>query len=109
MTKEELQNISFQIISSSGSAFSSFFEAVETARTGNFEKARQLITQGEAQLNAAHRAQTDLLTAEAGKENFEFSIIAVHGQDHLMNAVLYDQVARQMIGILEDMEKRRQV
>ena len=97
MTKEEAQNISFQIIGYAGDALSDFVEAVAQAKKGNGEEAQKLMQAGKEQLTKAHKSQTDLLVAEANNEELPFSIILVHAQDHIMNAILYENIAKDFI------------
>ena len=106
MNKEDLQNIAFEIIAHAGEAFSMFFQAVEEARTGSFDKADELMAEGEKILNEAHNAQTGMLTAEAQGKDLDLGIIAIHGQDHLMTTIMYQRMAKQIIGILRDLEAR---
>lgn len=101
MTKEELQNIAFEIISYSGNAFSYFYQAVEEMYAGNKDKALELLKTGESELNLAHNAQTNLLGVEANGENLDFSIILIHAQDHLMTTIMYERIAKQLIKVIE--------
>jgi len=102
MDKETLQGISFQLIGYAGDAFSYFFQAVEKAREGKFEEADQMIAEGDKQMIEAHRAQTDLLTAEASGKDMEFSVILVHAQDHLMTTMMYERVAKEFINLYKE-------
>lgn len=45
----------------------------------------------------AHHYQTELIQAEMRGEKTELSLIMVHGQDHLMNAMTVRDLALQMI------------
>lgn len=104
MTKEELQMASFEIIAAAGDAFSNFYQAVEEARKFNFETAEELVEAGQKSLNAAHNAQTEMLTAEARGDDMELGVILIHGQDHLMTAILYERIAKQLIEICREMK-----
>jgi len=97
MDKEEVQNISFKIISYAGDAFSYFYQAVEKAREGELEEADEFLKMGKKQMAQAHTAQTELLTAEAQGNDIAYSIIMVHAQDHLMMTVLYERIAREFV------------
>ena len=99
MTKEEVQLISFNVIAYSGEAFNSFVDSVAMASKFDFEKAEELLRFGEKSLTKAHQAQTELLQAEIRGEEIPFSIILIHGQDHLMHATTYEQVAKDNIGL----------
>ncbi|MGX8833401.1 PTS lactose/cellobiose transporter subunit IIA [Amedibacillus sp. YH-ame6] len=105
MKKEDVQNVSFQIISFAGDAFADFYEAVEEAKKGRFEDAEKLMKHGGITMNEAHKVQTELLTCEASGKDIEFSIMMVHAQDHLMTSIMYERIAKQMIDICKKVEK----
>lgn len=105
MSKEEIQNISFKIIGFAGDAYSSFNEAIENARKFNFDESERLIKCGQEQLICAHKSQTELLVSEANNEEIPFSIIMVHAQDHLMNAVMYERIALEFIELYKQKMK----
>lgn len=101
MEKSKVQAIAFELIAYAGDAFNFFFKAVGEAEKKNFTAANELIQQGEASLNEAHKAQTALLSAEANNEDIAFSVILVHAQDHLMTTMMYERMAKQLIKIYE--------
>lgn len=105
MNKEEVQSISFQLIGYAGDAFSYFCQAVDKAREGKLAEAKELLAEGNKQMVLAHHAQTDLLTAEASGEDIAFSVILVHAQDHMMNAVMYERIAKDFISLYEERSK----
>lgn len=105
MSKEEIQQISFQLIGYAGDAFSSFYNAVESAKKGEFEKAEAFLKEGEQQLTKAHQSQTELLVAEANGDEMEFSVILVHAQDHLMMTIMYERIAKEFIELYRERGK----
>ena len=62
---DDLELVFFKMISSLGSARSSFMEAMALARTGDFAQAQVAIEQGESQRIAGHDQHFDLLQADA--------------------------------------------
>ena len=101
MNQSEVQKISFKMISHAGTAYSLFFKAIDTARTHDYEKAKKLLQEGEDSLTGAHQAQTDLLIKEARGESMDCSVIMIHAQDHLMNAILLKGLAKEFIMLYE--------
>ncbi len=97
--------IVFGLITASGSAKSHCMEAIQFAKTGDIEAARQAITQAEEDLKEAHRSQTALIQGEARGEKVEVSILLVHAQDHLMNAILMKDLAGEFIDLYERVGK----
>lgn len=47
----------------------------------------------------AHNTQTGLLTAEASGNNAEVTLLMVHSQDHLMNAISYIGLTQELIDV----------
>lgn len=89
------------LIMGAGDAKSSAMEAIQDAKTGDFETARvKLEDAGQALVNA-HHSQTELLTLEAqGKQN-QVSLLLVHAQDHLMNGISFVDIAKELVDMYE--------
>ncbi|AOH54425.1 PTS cellobiose transporter subunit IIA [Peribacillus muralis] len=102
MEKEELYQLSFQLILYSGNARSFAMEAMQEAKKRNFESARSKIAESESELLQAHKYQTQLIHAEAGGDHFELPILLVHAQDHLMTAMTLKDLAIEMIDLREE-------
>ncbi|AOT68623.1 PTS lactose/cellobiose transporter subunit IIA [Geosporobacter ferrireducens] len=94
-----METIIFTIISYSGDARNFFLEALAPAKNGYIEKAVELIKQGDEKLELAHKEQTKLIQAEARGEKMEISLLMIHAQDHLMNAITVKQLVCEMIDI----------
>lgn len=102
MTKEEVQMLSFQIILHAGNARSDAMEALQLAKSGKFEEAQEKVVSADEAFAEAHHMQTSLLHDEANGESAELSVILIHAQDHLMNALTVKDLAVEMI----DMHKK---
>ncbi|MGG3470316.1 PTS lactose/cellobiose transporter subunit IIA [Neobacillus pocheonensis] len=94
---EKLETIIFQIILHGGNGRSSAMEAVQAARQGEFAEAREKLKEAENALNEAHHIQTSLIQAEIRGEKTEISLLMVHAQDHLMNAITVKDFAAEMV------------
>jgi cellobiose PTS system EIIA component len=94
-----LEGISFQLILHAGNARSSSMEAIQLAKTGEFEEAAKKIAEADQSFLEAHHAQTSLLTKEANGESQALSILLVHAQDHLMTAMTVKEMAQEFIDI----------
>lgn len=97
-----VQATSFQIIASAGQARSLAFEALGAAKKGDFEKARDLLKQSEEAATAAHDGQMALISQEAGGEHVPVDVILVHAQDHLMTALLAQELIKEIIDLREE-------
>ena len=101
MTKEEMQSMAFMMIAHAGSAFD---RAVDLAEEARFEEARTTMQTGKEELNAAHRSQADLLSAEVRAEDIPFSIIMSHAQDHLTMGIFMERMAEKLIRVYQKLE-----
>lgn len=108
MTKDEVQRISFKVISHAGDAFDHYVKAGTAASEFDFEEAEEEMKQGGKEMVLAHQAQTDLLNAEVNGEDLPFSIILIHAQDHLMHAMSYEQNVRDLIKVYRKIQETGQ-
>ncbi|KAL0265474.1 UNVERIFIED_CONTAM: hypothetical protein PYX00_010977 [Menopon gallinae] len=86
----DLETIAVEIVANSGSARSSIMEALKMARQSDYEEADKLLAEADQFLVEAHKAQTTLIRHEMKGElkGAELSILLIHAQDHLMTALL---------------------
>ncbi|MCK8059379.1 MULTISPECIES: PTS lactose/cellobiose transporter subunit IIA [unclassified Fusibacter] len=94
-----MEEIIFQLITFSGEAKSYMLEGIQDAKAGRIEDAREKVEQAIEQLNKAHRFQTELIQKEAAGEEAIVSLLLIHAQDHLMNAILLKDLANEIIDI----------
>jgi PTS system cellobiose-specific IIA component len=74
-------------------------EAIHAAKSGDFDTADQKLKDADEALTRAHNAQTGLLTQEAAGNSVEISLLMVHGQDHLMNAITFKDLAAEVVDV----------
>lgn len=74
-------------------------QAIRAAKEGRIDEAEQLLQDATASLNIAHKSQTQLLAKEASGESVELSLLMVHGQDHLMNALTFIDLAKEFVDL----------
>ena len=94
--------ISFQIISAVGTARSLYVEAIQEAKKGNIEAAKQLIEDGVKVFVEGHHAHASLIQQEAAGEKSEFSLLLMHAEDQLMTTETLKIVAEEFIEIYND-------
>ena len=97
--QEELLETIMGLIMHGGDAKSSAMEAIYAAKKGDFGEADKKIADSDEALGNAHKSQTTLLTREAGGDSVELSLLLVHGQDHLMNAITFKDIAVEIIDL----------
>ena len=100
---QNLEEISFKIISFSGEAQSKMLEGLKAARETDYELAERLLEEGKSFLQKAHKVQTELIVGEARGEKTPYSILMVHAQDHLMTAMLCRDLAEEIVLLRREM------
>ena len=92
------------LIVRSGEAKSLAFEALRLARSGDFDQAEQLMAQSKSAAKLAHKVQTQLITMDGEGKAVPMSLLMVHAQDHLMNAMLAQELIEEMIRLYNKVE-----
>lgn len=98
---DEMETVIINLIVSSGSARSSAMEAIQFAKAGDMDKARESLDQAKESVNEGHHSQTELIQAEIRGEKSPLSLLMVHAQDHLMTSLLCIDLAAEMIDLYE--------
>ncbi|MGX7144753.1 PTS lactose/cellobiose transporter subunit IIA [Facklamia languida] len=101
MEENEINQVAMVLIANSGDARSKFMEAIALAKDQDFDQAQDKFDEGKVSLRLAHQAQTDLLTQEAGGERVALSLLLLHAQDHLMNAMTVRDFAQELIDLYQ--------
>lgn len=102
---QEYLEVVMGLITHAGDAKSLCMEAFQLVKSQNFDEAFELIKQSEAALNKAHNIQTGLLTNEASGKSIEITLLMVHAQDHLMNAISFKDMTEEVLYLHEEMNK----
>ncbi len=97
----DLEMIIMNIINYSGEARSLCMEGISYAKKGNLKEARANIEKANGKIACAHKSQTKLIQLEAQGGKQEFSLLLVHAQDHLMNAITIRDMAREFVDLYE--------
>ena len=97
MTKEDVQLKAFQIIAAAGDALSCYYDAAKNFKRSDLEETKQKIKEGDEALTKAHLVQTELIRAEVNGEDIPSSLILTHSQDHLLQAMTWEKIARLLI------------
>lgn len=102
---DQLETVIFQIILHGGNARSSAMEALIAAKQGDFTTANDKLKEASSELNEAHHIQTALIQGEIRGEKTEISLLMVHAQDHLMNAITIKDLAAEFVELYESIKK----
>jgi PTS system cellobiose-specific IIA component len=98
-----LEEVVFQVILHGGNGKSCAMEAIAAAKQGDFAEARAKLTEASNALNEAHHIQTSLIQNEIRGEKTELSLLMIHAQDHLMNAITVKDLASEFVDLYENL------
>lgn len=99
MQDEARMQVAMGLIMHGGNAKSQAFQAIQLAKSGDFEGAQAAIDEADKSLKEAHDVQTDMLTQEAQGNHTEVDLYMVHAQDHLMNGITFRDLAVEIIAL----------
>ncbi len=103
---EGLELTAFEIISAVGTARSSYIEAIQKAKAGEFSEAEQLIKDGDEMFVQGHHAHAKLLQHEAEHgQGSAVSLIILHAEDQLMSAEGFKTIALEFIDLYKRLAK----
>ncbi|WP_103063461.1 PTS lactose/cellobiose transporter subunit IIA [Actinomyces qiguomingii] len=97
--------VSFELILAAGTAKSKAMEAVELAREGQLDAARQALARADDDFRQAHDIQFALLQKEAGQDHVDVDIVLVHANDHLTMALMAKENAEMLIELYSRIHK----
>lgn len=100
MSDKDLE-MSMEIICNAGNARSTAILAIEEAKNGNIEKAREMLKEAKEEMNLAHNAQTKLITQEMSGDPVAINVLLIHSQDHLMTTIAHHQSAENIVDLWE--------
>ncbi len=104
---EGLELTAFEIISAVGTARSTYIEAIQKAKEGKFDEAKQMIKEGDEMFVQGHHAHAKLLTYEAENgQGSSLSLIILHAEDQLMSAEGFKTIALEFIDLYERLAKK---
>lgn len=109
MDMEELDSVVMELVVNAGNGRSSAIQAIREARAGHFAQAQQLLDECEEALLQCHKAQTDLVQAELQGEGVRVTLLMVHAQDHIMNAMTVRDIAAELIAMMKELRKEELV
>lgn len=104
---ENLELTCFQMISAAGGARSCFVEAIQAAKAGDLEAARQMMADGQELFVEGHKAHMGLITKEANGEGEVPSLLLVHAEDQMMMAELYSSLAQDWLDLYARLEEEK--
>lgn len=98
---EGMELVSFEIISAVGAARSQYLAAIQEAKKGNSDKAREMIEEGNDMFLNGHQAHAGILQKYASGEQMQIDLILMHAEDQLMSAETIRLIAEEFIELYE--------
>lgn len=95
----ELEEQVMGIIINAGQSRSLCYEALRSAKEGNFADADEKMVQAQHFAREAHLVQTQLIEADEGEGKTRMTLVMVHAQDHLMTSILAKELVTELIEI----------
>ncbi|GAA3888608.1 MULTISPECIES: PTS lactose/cellobiose transporter subunit IIA [Gibbsiella] len=92
-----------ELLIHAGQARSDAMEAIAASRCHEWPRAEALMASSEAACREAHRIQTILIGQDEGCGKINVNLILVHAQDHLMTAMLCQDLAKEIIALRKEM------
>ena len=106
MMSEETIQSAMSIILNAGDARVACKEALDAIAVGDFDEAEGKMEVAQEKITAAHKVQTDAIQGETRGESSEYSLLFAHAQDTLMTIYSEINIAKQLIKIFRNYEKR---
>lgn len=102
----ENNKLVMNLIINAGDAKSSAMEAIYAAKKNDFDAAKDKLKEANTKINQAHNSQTNLLTAEANGNHTEINLLMIHAQDHLMTAITFLDLAKELVDVYEVVQNK---
>lgn len=96
---EQNMQVVMGLIMHGGNAKGKAIEAIRAAKEFDFQLAEAKLEEANEEVNLAHRSQTNLLSQEASGDKVDVSMLLIHGQDHLMNAITTIDLAKEIVSV----------
>lgn len=100
----ELENVIMKLIMNGGDARSASMRAINAAEKNEFDEAEKLLANAKESLNKAHEVQTQLIREEVRNNNIKVTLLMVHAQDHVMNAMTVRDLAESIINSRKEIQ-----
>lgn len=97
--------VAMGLIAGAGDSRSYCMEAIEYAREGKFDDARNAVKEAVSAMIETHEVQTQLIRDEIEGKGEAVSLIMVHAQDHLNLALVMRDVAEEFISLYERIKR----
>ncbi len=95
------EEMMINLILSAGESKSYAMEAIQAARANQWETAAACLQKSSQAARQCHDSQTRLIGLDEGCGKVPVSLIMVHAQDHIMNAMLCREMAEEIVALYQ--------
>lgn len=88
-----------EIISYVGQSRNDYIEAIQEAKSGDYEACNEKLRKGNEMYAKGHRAHQLLVQEEAGGNKIELNLLLTHAQDQLMSAEAFKILCDEFVDI----------
>ena len=99
----DFEQTMMELLINAGEARSSAMMAIQCARQRDWSGADAALAASDTAAKDAHKIQTQLIGADEGSGKLPVTLILVHAQDHLMNAMLCRDLAEEMVMLRKEL------
>ncbi|AJR05084.1 hypothetical protein H744_1c0051 [Photobacterium gaetbulicola Gung47] len=99
MNKDDYELTVMNLITNAGQSKSEAMAAIQYAKTNDFAACDLALEECAKYLKMAHDVQTSLIGLDEGEGKVPVTLVMVHAQDHLMNAVLMKDLAKEFVDL----------
>ena len=93
--------VAMGLIAGAGDSRSYCMEAIDYAREGEFDRAREAVGEAVSAMVKTHEVQTQLIRDEMEGNGMAVSLLMIHAQDHLNLALITRDIAEELIKLYE--------
>lgn len=97
-----IEEVIMGLIVHAGNARSISMQAIQEAKKGNFDEAKELLENANEEFLEAHKVQTEMIQNDINGGKTPMSLLMVHAQDHLMNALTVKDLSEEIIELYKD-------
>ena len=110
MDQDEKQlEVAMGLIAGAGDSRSYCMEAIELAKEGKFDEAKDALKKASEAMVETHEVQTQMIRDEMTGKAWPVSLLMVHAQDHLNLALISRDIAEEFIIVhqkLKELEEK---
>lgn len=105
--EDEQLEVIMGLIINGGNAKSSAFEAIQAAKESDFATAEEKLKESNQFLVKAHDVQSKMLINEANGHKTTVSLLMVHAQDHIMDAITFKDLANEIVELYKKLASQK--